>query len=132
MSAAAIGAVASALWPELRRVLIRIGRWILRRLIEYGAPWLLRLMRREMVDMQIRIDDAITKTAAAKRDTGVQGKRRWRMRRRRIQRRLDRWRWAAAWIAANVSKLKPAVLRQFEELSKKIPDIAPWERESAR
>lgn len=128
MSAAAIGAVATALWPTFRRVLIRLGRWVLMKLIERGAPWLLGLMRRNILRFELGIEEAKASTRAATRETGLQGKRRWRMKRRRIQRRLDRWRWAAAWIAANVSKLKPTVLKAFEQLSERIPETAPWER----
>lgn len=128
MSAAALTAAASALWPALRSILRRIGRWILTRLIEHGAPWLLGLMRRKMGDFEHEIQIAIAKTKAATRETGLKGKRRWRMRRRRFQRRLARWAWAAAWIAKNATRLKPAVLREFEALAHRIPATPWWEK----
>jgi hypothetical protein len=127
MSATALTAVGAALWPALRSILRRIGRWVLARLVEHGAPWLLRLMRREIAAIARGIEDAKAWTAAAKRETGLKGKRRWRMLRRRLERRLARWQYGADWIATNATRLKPEVLRQFEALAERIPETAPWE-----
>lgn len=126
MTAAALSNAAAALWPAFRRILRKIGRRILGWLVEQGRGWLLRHMRRRMTDFEQEIAHCIARANATKLEAG---KRQWRMRRRRFERRLQRWASAADWIANNATGLTRSVLRQFEQLAARIPERAPWEED---
>lgn len=109
MSAAGI---VRALWPALRRILIRIGRWVLDDLLEDGVRFVARYLRKRVKVFQRRLGRVKAK---------------WRQ--RCLRRRIRRYLGASAWLDEHAGSLSKRALRLVEPLAEKIPETSPWERE---
>ena len=96
--------IARALWPALRRILIRLGRWVLDDLAEDGVVFVARYLLKRVQVFARRLKRARTK-----------------LRRRWLRGRIGRWRHASAWLTANASNLKGKALDAYAELAERIP-----------
>lgn len=112
MSAAGI---ARALWPALRRILIRIGRWVLDDLLEDGVRFVGRYMLKRCKVFRRRLERARTK-----------------IRRGWLRRRIVRWQKAAAWLFDNASALRKRSLEIYDRLATRIPETSPWDSPRSR
>lgn len=98
------------LWPVLRRILIHIGRWVLRNCIVEGARALAVYLR-----MRAR--------HFAERRAGESSK----PLRARLARRAQRYLRASRWFVDHTARLTSRALQTFDRLSSEIPDQSPWE-----
>ncbi len=109
--------VAKALWPTLRRLILRIGRWVLRSLREHGVQALAGYMR-------IRANDVFKARL---------GRARAKWRKRWLRGRIRRWLAVADWLEMHVKTINDEVADALEVLgiADKIPMCSPWERREA-
>jgi hypothetical protein len=108
--------VVRALWPAARRILIKIGRWVIRRVRKVGAQRLAKAMRKRALGFQtVRLN-------AAKR----RGDAFWAGFRRK---QIRRWLNAAAWLRDNAWELNRAVVDGLDRLAlaDRIPMTLPGE-----
>lgn len=110
MSAAGI---ARALWPALRRILIRLGRWVLDDVLEDGLSFVARYLLKRVKVMRRRLGRARTK---------------WR--RRWLRARIGGWVHASEWLTSHAASLTKRALRLYERLAERIPETS--RHESAR
>lgn len=104
------GGIARALWPALRRILIRLGRWVLDDLVEDGVRFVARYLLKRVRVFARRLGRARTK-----------------LRRRWLRGRIGRWRDASAWLTANASSLRGKALDLYSELAERIPQTSRFE-----
>lgn len=98
------------LWPPLRRILIKIGRWVLRNVIIEGAKGLavyLRMRARHFLERR-----EVEKNAA---------------KRGRLRRRARRYNAAAAWFDEHAARLTARALAVYDRQSARIPDCSACE-----
>lgn len=100
------------LWPGLRRILVRIGRWVLRNVIIEGA-------RGIAVYLRMRARHFIERHSAEESPT----------RRRRLRRRARRYSAAAAWFDEHANSLTERALEVYDRQSRRIPDCSAYETE---
>ena len=108
MSTAAILTTAVALWPSLRRVLVRVGRWLIRRVVNHGVERVLGFM-------QVRIE-----TFRGRRERARSPRRtRW------LTGRIRRWTQAMAWLRARASQLQAKVAAELDAMAESAR--LPWD-----
>ena len=100
------------------RLLWRVGKWLLRLIARHGAKRLAAYMR-------VRIDVFADKRKRAR----TKRRRRW------LDGRIHRWRYAVAFLEQNEQKITIGVIRQAEQLiasgEERIPFIADTYRKAA-
>lgn len=115
MSAAALTA-ARILWPAFRKLLIKIGRWVARRVRRKGAMWVSGKMRKRALTFQA------TRLEAARR-RGDKFAARFR------KRQIGRWLKMSTWLADNTSRISKAIGAALNHLAlaDRIPLTLPGE-----
>lgn len=106
--------IVKALWPAMRRILIRLGRWVLDDLVDDGVRFVARYLLKRVRVFSRRL-----------------GRARSRLRRRWLRRRIGRWRDASAWLTANASSLRGKALDLYSELAERIPQTSRFESSRA-
>ncbi len=108
--------VAAKLWPHLRKLIIRIGRWVIQRLRKWGAQSL-------AIYMRIRVEVF----------EGRLGRARAKWRKKWLHGRIRRWLKVADWLEHNAKKVNTKVADKLEVLAiaDRIPVNSPWERKAA-
>lgn len=111
-----IAALATALWPNLRKFMIRIGKWLFGVLTGEGARFLIRYMHQRVRVFKKRLE----------RVKARRWSRKWRV--RFLTGRIMRWTIAANWLEAKQADLKPKVVDAMaKKLDETIPEDSPWE-----
>jgi hypothetical protein len=119
-------AILQAIWPGLRRVLLRIGRWLLRTIADEGLRWLISYMRQRVRVFQARLKRVLARRHSKWRPKWLRG-------------RIRRWRNAISWLKSKrAAKLKGRVLDAAQRMAERtIPEEAPdesfsrWRRRQA-
>lgn len=120
MSAAALGkALATLIWKGLRRIVERLGRWVIRSLAEHGARALAAYMRVRVGVFKKRL----ARVLARKRHPE------WRV--RFLRGRISRWLAGARWLDARATELAGIAERTIAPYIEDLPEDAPWENEAA-
>lgn len=112
--------LATKLWPSFRKLLIRIGRWVLRQVRRHGAQDMAVYMRmRALGKFKERLERAV--------------KRGWKRRARWLRGRIRRWLAMSAWLKRNAEKTNKRVVDRLDKLAigDRIPKTSPWERRDA-
>lgn len=109
-------AILTALWPGLRRVLLNIGRWLLRVIAEQGIRFLNLYMRQRIRVFHSRLTRVLARSHSKWRPKWLRG-------------RIARWHRAITWLQSqHAAKLRGEVLSMAErKAAKLIPDEAPGE-----
>lgn len=109
-------AILQAIWPGLRRVLLRIGRWLLRTIADEGLRGLISYMRQRVRVFQARLKRVLGRKHSKWRPKWLRG-------------RIARWRNAITWLGSKrAAKLKGRVLEAAEKMAERlIPEEAPGE-----
>ena len=117
-------AIVSALWPELRGFLVRIGRWLLDVIIEEGRTGLAVYMRQ-----RVRVFTRRRKRARGKRRI------KW------LTGRIARWRKAAKWLESAkahiltkrvATKAQERAERELDDLEPELENFERWSRRELR
>ena len=104
-------ALARGLWPSLRGLLLRVGRWVLRRISRVGYKRILHYMEERIERFRKR---AITRKAKWARAFNAD--------------RAERWARVVEWIKANRVRLRKRVATELNGLAKEyIPTHVPCE-----
>lgn len=105
----------AAIIAALIRFARKIGRWILRKLLEIGGNWLCGYMAGKIDDFRRRLASP----------------RRTERRKRRLRGRIRRWSAALAWIEQNQHDIGDDIVEAADAAAGKIPMVAAAEREAA-
>ena len=104
----------SAIINGLINIARRIGRWILRKLLEIGGDWLCGYMAGKIGDMRRRLARAKTER-----------RKRW------LRGRIRRWDKALGWLNANRHDIGSDIVEAADSAASSIPMVAKAEREAA-
>lgn len=109
-------AILTALWPGLRRVLLAIGRWLMRVIGDEGVKFLAGYMRQRVHVFRRRLARVLARRHSKWRPEWLRG-------------RISRWNRAIVWLQSRqAQKLKGEVLRKANHLATyQIPEEAPGE-----
>lgn len=119
-------AILKAIWPGLRRVLLRIGRWLLNALADEGLRGLVSYMRQRVKVFRRRLAKILKRRHSKWRPKWLRG-------------RIARWLGAIRWLQGKrAAKLKGRVLDYAQRFAEDtIPEDAPdesfarWRRRQA-
>lgn len=129
MSTAAITRVLADLWPSLRGLLLKLGRWILERLARKGLDRLRYYMDDKIDDFQRRLSRLVARRKRVKTRRGRRFEiENWRV--HWLRGRIKRWRLALKWLSESTQaqKLKGEVIDlALERARREIPEHAPDE-----
>lgn len=103
----------AAIIAALIRFARKIGRWILRKLLEIGALWLEGYLVGKISDFRRRLARAKTER-----------RKKW------LRGRIRRWSAAYDWIDLNAHELDDDVVREADDAASLIPMVAAAEREA--
>lgn len=92
----------------------KIGRWILRKLLEIGAAWFKGYLAGKIGDFRRRLQRAKT----TRRKGWLRG-------------RIRRWSAALEWVDINSPSITRDAVREADEAARTIPMVAAAEREAA-
>lgn len=92
----------------------KIGRWILRKLLEIGGRYLCGYMAGKIDDFRRRLQRAKTES-----------------RKKRLRGRIRRWSAALKWLALNRINVEDDIVREADDAAGTIPMVAAAEREAA-
>jgi hypothetical protein len=93
-------AIVAGLWSELKRILLLVGRWLIRRISTKGVDRVVHFM-------ELRIETFVGRLARAR---SVRRKT-W------LKRRIVRWRKALAWVTKQVRARLEKAARALDELA---------------
>jgi hypothetical protein len=99
------------LWSGLKRILIRIGRWVLDELIDEGVDRLVSYMRKRVKVFRWRLRN---RARAEWRISFLRGK-------------ISRWNAAIRWLQRRAKQLAGKVLDWLQGMAEGLPYHSPWE-----
>jgi hypothetical protein len=111
--------IAATLWPVFRKLILRIGRWVIGRIRRWGS-------QKVAVYMRMRAEDVFEARL---------GRARAKWRKKWLRGRIKRWVAIADWLEdkENGKKVNTKVADALEDLAigERIPKVAPWEKKAA-
>ncbi len=139
MSTVAVARVLTGLWPALRNLLLKIGRWLIETIAEEGIGGLIVYMRQRVRVFGRRIVRVKARRSRMKSKRGPRYKiENWRV--LWLQGRVKRWRTAIAWLQSKAAErlrgyvIAKAVARAQDEIPEEAPDedFSRWLRKARR
>lgn len=128
MSAAAVTRVVASLWPQLRSILLNLGRWVIERLARRGLARLRYYMEDKIEDFERRV----ARVSARRRRIKVKRGPRYDVENWRVlwlRSRIKRWKLALKWLSSSrAEKLRgKAIDMAAARAERQIPEQAPGE-----
>ena len=119
-------AIAIALWPELLKLVKKLGGWIIDKLVEIGARALQRLCVRRIRKLKRRA--VKNKTKEGRKLNESKAMRRTRRRSKVLDRKIEGWKQLNAWLVKNSERIEEKVAKEIEAvynraISEKLLDL---------